>query len=242
MFGVQQAQGGPHSVAGQGATPQGARPTDLEAALLRARFQDGELVEVYQRGVLERRVEIVIESRPVYSDGARITGVFSWERNQIPNLVDSVRITALLLRTVRSPQRRRGSTEKGVRLVSGIMLVQIQSSAPHLDGVTERRPPLRGGARSPKVQVLVRFQVGMLTQRHRRTGGASWLREISTTNSFFETMSKRRRGYPSEAKVKRGTRIVHGNKLLEEKLGRNDLCPCGSGTRLKKCCLKSGHF
>ncbi|MCA9215295.1 MAG: SEC-C domain-containing protein [Planctomycetales bacterium] len=55
-------------------------------------------------------------------------------------------------------------------------------------------------------------------------------------------MSKRRRGYPSETHVKRGTRIVHGDKLLEEKLGRNDLCPCGNGKRFKRCCLKSGHF
>lgn len=39
----------------------------------------------------------------------------------------------------------------------------------------------------------------------------------------FETMSKRRRGYPSETHVKRGVRIVHGDKWLEEKLGRNDL-------------------
>ena len=29
-------------------------------------------------------------------------------------------------------------------------------------------------------------------------------------------MSKRRRGFPSETKVKRGIRIVHGDKLLEE--------------------------
>ena len=42
-------------------------------------------------------------------------------------------------------------------------------------------------------------------------------------------MSKRRKGFPSESKVKRGVRIVRGEKLLEEKLGRNDLCPCGSG-------------
>ena len=59
---------------------------------------------------------------------------------------------------------------------------------------------------------------------------------------FFETMSKRRKGYPSETQVKRGVRIVHGDKLLEEKLGRNDPCPCGSGKRFKKCCLKSGCF
>jgi SEC-C motif len=44
----------------------------------------------------------------------------------------------------------------------------------------------------------------------------------------IKTMSKRRRGFPSEARVKRGERMVHGNKLLSEKLGRNDPCPCGS--------------
>ena len=47
----------------------------------------------------------------------------------------------------------------------------------------------------------------------------------------FETMSKRRRGYPSETRVGKGTRIVRGNKELLEKLGRDDLCPCGSGRR-----------
>ena len=59
---------------------------------------------------------------------------------------------------------------------------------------------------------------------------------------FFEPMSKRRRGFPSEQQVKRGVRIVHQHKQLEEKLGRNDLCPCGSGKRFKKCCLKKGRF
>ncbi|WP_145081641.1 SEC-C metal-binding domain-containing protein [Aureliella helgolandensis] len=55
-------------------------------------------------------------------------------------------------------------------------------------------------------------------------------------------MSKRRRGYPSETNVKRGVQIVHGDKLLEEKLGRNDPCPCGSRQRFKNCCLRSGRF
>ena len=80
MFGVQQAQGGPHSGAGQGSTPQGAGPTDLEAGLLGARFQDGKLVEVYQRGVLERRAEIVIESRPVTRRGANYGSVLLGEK------------------------------------------------------------------------------------------------------------------------------------------------------------------
>jgi hypothetical protein len=55
-------------------------------------------------------------------------------------------------------------------------------------------------------------------------------------------MSKRRKGFPSETHVKRGVRRVHSDKLLEEKLGRNDLCPCGSGKRFKQCCLRSGRF
>lgn len=48
-------------------------------------------------------------------------------------------------------------------------------------------------------------------------------------DSNFEITSKRRKGFPSETQVKRGVRIVHGFKELTEKLGRNDLCPCGSG-------------
>lgn len=42
----------------------------------------------------------------------------------------------------------------------------------------------------------------------------------------------------------RETRNTHRarRKLLEEKLGRNDLCPCGSGKRFKRCCLQSWHF
>jgi len=54
-------------------------------------------------------------------------------------------------------------------------------------------------------------------------------------------MSKRR-GFPSETQVKRGVRIVHGTKELTEKLGRNDLCPCGSSKRFKKCCRNAGRF
>jgi len=46
-------------------------------------------------------------------------------------------------------------------------------------------------------------------------------------------MSKRRRGYPSETRVKRGKRVVGGGKELLEKLGRDDLCPCGSGRRFQ---------
>jgi SEC-C motif len=34
--------------------------------------------------------------------------------------------------------------------------------------------------------------------------------------------------------VRRGDRIVHGDKELIEKLGRNDFCPCGSGKSFQK--------
>jgi hypothetical protein len=50
----------------------------------------------------------------------------------------------------------------------------------------------------------------------------------------FERTSKRRRGFPSETHVKRGVRVVGPGKELTEKLGRNDLCPCGSGRRFQE--------
>jgi len=57
----------------------------------------------------------------------------------------------------------------------------------------------------------------------------------ATTRSSlaFEPMSKRRRGFPSETQVKRGSRIVHGDKELLERFGRNELCRCGSGLRFQ---------
>ncbi|HUR94998.1 MAG TPA: SEC-C metal-binding domain-containing protein [Gemmatimonadales bacterium] len=56
---------------------------------------------------------------------------------------------------------------------------------------------------------------------------------LPTNSTAFERTSKRRQGYPSETRVKRGIRVVHGDKELLEKLGRNDLCPCGSGRRFQ---------
>ena len=54
---------------------------------------------------------------------------------------------------------------------------------------------------------------------------------LLTGEISFEITSKRRKGFPSETRVKKGAQVVHGNKDLIEKLGRNDLCPCGSGRR-----------
>ena len=103
-------------------------------------------------------------------------------------------------------------------------------------------------ARDPaKAEDQVRFLARALTslrcEANRVTeGGVPYLGKNHKIRHFFETMSKRRKGFPSETKVKRGVRIVHGEKLLEEKLGRNDPCSCGSGKRFKNCCLKSGRF
>jgi uncharacterized protein YecA (UPF0149 family) len=65
--------------------------------------------------------------------------------------------------------------------------------------------------------------------RNTQTGGCMANHIHDSDDSNFEITSKRRKGFPSETQVKRGSRVVHGNKELFEKLGRNDLCPCGSG-------------
>src|SRR5215472_1951405 len=56
---------------------------------------------------------------------------------------------------------------------------------------------------------------------------------ISTTSPAFSITRKRRKSFPSETQVRRGDRVVHGDIELTEKLGRNDLCPCGSGRRFQ---------
>lgn len=49
-------------------------------------------------------------------------------------------------------------------------------------------------------------------------------------------------GYPSETRVKRGDRVVHGDKELIEKLGRNDPCPCGSGCSFQEMLPALGRY
>jgi uncharacterized protein YecA (UPF0149 family) len=56
-------------------------------------------------------------------------------------------------------------------------------------------------------------------------------------------MSKRRKGFPSEAQVKRGPRTIRDGEIeLVERIGNNDLCPCDSARRFKNCCRNSGRF
>lgn len=64
----------------------------------------------------------------------------------------------------------------------------------------------------------------------------------STKNSAFARSHKRRKGYPSETKVKRGHRVVHCEKELVEKLRRNDPCPAAPAAGFKRCCLRTGKY
>lgn len=40
--------------------------------------------------------------------------------------------------------------------------------------------------------------------------------------------------FPTKTENKRK---LTGRKYQEERVGRNELCPCGSGKRFKKCCM-----
>lgn len=123
--------------------------------------------------------------------------------------------------------------QDGVRLPGGVLKSTCPGSVPD------------SHVRSAKLEDQVRLLAGTLecfAVASSGKEGAPWPSTTSTNSHFFETMSKRRKGFPSETQVKRGVRIVGDGKMLEEKLGRNDLCPCSSGKRFKKCCLKKGRF
>ncbi|CAG1009931.1 hypothetical protein PHYC_03770 [Phycisphaerales bacterium] len=74
-----------------------------------------------------------------------------------------------------------------------------------------------------------------MTGNHFNQGGGVWQTRIGFDEECgFEVTRKRRKGFPSETNVKRGRRGVvteFGVKEFVEKLGRGDLCPCGSGKR-----------
>ena len=104
---------------------QAAGSPDVEADVRPTHGPDRKLVEVRQRGVLEREVG---ESEARSSRTQRLLGftrVCSWESKRSPKPPYGVRILALVL----IEPCRRGSTEKGAGLVNRLMLVQIQSSA-----------------------------------------------------------------------------------------------------------------
>ena len=94
---------------------------------------------------------------------------------------------------------------------------------------------MRTGSRipfCPRASYLVPPAVG---SGHVPNLEAVW-QSVATTSAnppAFERTSKRRKGFPSETRVKWGTRVVHGDKELLERLGRNDLCPCGSRLRFQ---------
>ena len=60
------------------------------------------------------------------------------------------------------------------------------------------------------------------------------------TTCPFSSMSKRRRGYPSESRVKRGDRVVHGNKELIREAWTQRSMSMRFRSAFQDCCLASG--
>jgi hypothetical protein len=106
-----------------------------------------------------------------------------------------------------------------------LSLVRLQSEAPNASVAkwysNSRVVPCPSAISSRHVQ-----RCSTATLNH---GGRMANHILDSKDSNFEITRKRRKGFPSETRVKRGERIVHGTKQLFEKLGRKDLCPCGSG-------------
>ena len=108
-----------------------------------------------------------------------------------------------------------------------LSLVRLQSAAP----ITPVAKWYGNSRVVPYPSIFCRGKCRDVSTATLNHGGRMAHNDQNWDESKFEITSKRRKGFPSETQVKRGVRIVHGNKELSEKLGRNDLCPCGSGRR-----------
>lgn len=155
-------------------------------------------------------------------------------RGSAQELSDRVAQTVLSILTSPSGESSRFSA-KPVRLCR-------TNGLPRTAHFLTREPLGRSRCHPPTRRCIPRVADGHCHSHSPRSGGVPCRPTTTKSKHPFEPMSKRRRGFPSETQVKRGMRVVHGDKQLEEKLGRNDLCPCGSGKRFKKCCLEGGLF
>jgi uncharacterized protein YecA (UPF0149 family) len=67
-----------------------------------------------------------------------------------------------------------------------------------------------------------------------RKGELPWKTYLKTSRRSSEAANADT-AFASETNVKRGFRSLRGGmKDLREKLGRNDLCPCGSGRKFQE--------
>ncbi|MEM7244792.1 MAG: SEC-C metal-binding domain-containing protein [Acidobacteriota bacterium] len=73
--------------------------------------------------------------------------------------------------------------------------------------------------------------LGSSTYRQVRLRPSELRSPFSTSASGHSSRTFKHR--PGLTHVKRGDRVVHGDKELDEKLGRNDPCPCLSGRRFQ---------
>src|SRR5438309_9495767 len=71
-------------------------------------------------------------------------------------------------------------------------------------------------------------------------GSGSWTRKTSNACRFFRADDQAPHGLTSKTQVKCCVQVVHGTKELTERVASNDLCPCESGKRVKKCCRTAG--
>jgi len=58
----------------------------------------------------------------------------------------------------------------------------------------------------------------------------------------FERSSKRRKGYPSETKVKRGARVVTAKKNSSKNSAATTCAPAAPAAAFKRRCLRTGKY
>ena len=123
--GLQQKEGRPNAGEGGHAAAQAAGAAGLEAALRRSSRADRELVEVRQRGVLERRAgELAVGLIPGPSWGGldRFTGSCSWESKRPPKPPHEVQILAVLPFADVAEQRGAGFVNRSMLVPSASRL------------------------------------------------------------------------------------------------------------------------
>ncbi|MEN2775925.1 preprotein translocase subunit SecA [Acetivibrio clariflavus] len=182
------------------------------------------------------------ESIRSYAEGAYVpTGSLNFSKEEMENLTkESLREKILELITKRYEEKEEELGSELMRELERVVLLRIvdQKWMDHIDAMEQLKHGIHlrsYGQRDPVIEY--KFEgFEMFEEMNRNI-------QFDAVKVILNTHINREQEAPKREKVAEPIEASHGDevkkpvvKSQKEKVGRNDLCPCGSGKKYKKCC------
>ena len=182
------------------------------------------------------------ESIRAYAEGAYVpVGSLNFSKDEMENLTkEGLREKILELITKRYEEKEEELGSELMRELERVVLLRIvdQKWMDHIDAMEQLKHGIHlrsYGQRDPVIEY--KFEGFEMFEEMNRSI------QFDSVKVILNTHINREQEAPKREKVAEPIEASHGDeakkpvvKSQKEKVGRNDLCPCGSGKKYKKCC------